>query len=86
MQLRRGRMDTHNYSWVRNKTLQKISEPRYLCELLLGGKAQTKHSVRSAVRPLAELLRCFSEGHVWRDCAVYDHLFKNRSKKKRIKK
>lgn len=67
--------------FINQKPAQKFSEPHYLGQLLLGGKAQAKHSICSAVCPLAKLLRCFSEGHVRCDCAVYDHLFENRSNK-----
>jgi len=78
MQTGRGWMGTCTSSLSANKT---VREPRYLGQLLLRGKAQPKHSVGSAVCPLAELLRGFGEGHVGGDCAVYDHLFRNRSKK-----
>lgn len=78
LQTGRGWMGTHNSSLSANKT---AGEPRYLGQLLLRGKAQPKHCVGSAIRPLAEFLRGFGEGHVGGDCAVYDHLFRNRSKK-----
>lgn len=78
LQTGRGWMGTCNSSLSANKT---AGEPRYLGQLLLRGKAQPKHCVGSAIRPLAEFLRGFGEGHVGGDCAVYDHLFRNRSKK-----
>lgn len=48
--------------------------PRYLRQLLLRRKPQTKHRVGSAVGPLPELLRRFGESHIGCDCAVYNHL------------